>query len=212
MDDRYDATYAFGVRYGRFQASAEMGQAAARELLDLVEGTEYLPEPIRVVEIDAAVDALVTAHNGWDNFYNELAPARALAGLVGAEGNIPDAVRTKYMRAVVKAYLGNGHGVSVAAVPYYEQMIGAFDPRLAGRALRAFTDPIIYSVLRSSTGRAQWNSLVGLLEPKLTVPGDRELYNAVRAFTGPLEQLHADTNIARMATPRRIVRRSARTN
>lgn len=43
----------------------------------------------------------------------------------------------------------HGPCVSVAAVPYYERMIGAFDPRLAGRALRAFTAPIIYSVLRS---------------------------------------------------------------
>lgn len=76
-------------------------------------------------------------------------------------------------------------GVALIGISCLE--IGSiFHPRLAGRALRAFTDPIIYSVLRSSTGRGQWNSLLGLLEPKLTVPGDRELYNAVRAFTDPL--------------------------
>jgi hypothetical protein len=62
----------FGVRYGRLLASAEVGQAtAARELLDLVEGAEYLSEPLRV----AAIGALMAAHNGWDNFYNEAAPA-----------------------------------------------------------------------------------------------------------------------------------------
>jgi hypothetical protein len=48
-----EARYEFGIRYGRFQASAETGQAnAARELLDLVDGASYLPEQIRVVEID----------------------------------------------------------------------------------------------------------------------------------------------------------------
>jgi hypothetical protein len=71
-----DARYAFGTRYGRFHASAEIGQAsAAQELLDLVDGTGYMPEQIRAVKIDAAIDVLIAAHNGWDNFYNEPAPA-----------------------------------------------------------------------------------------------------------------------------------------
>jgi hypothetical protein len=72
------------------QASVETDQAtAARELLDLVDRAEYLPEPIRLVEIDAAIDALTAAHNGLNNFYNEPVPARALENLVGAQGSCP---------------------------------------------------------------------------------------------------------------------------
>ena len=124
-----DARYAFGTRYGRFQASAETGQAtAARELLDLVDGAEYLPEQIRVVEIDAAIDALLTAHNSWDNFYNEAAPARALESLIGTHGNVPAPLSRKYVRVIVKTYLGNGYGTSRAALPCYTNRLGALDP------------------------------------------------------------------------------------
>lgn len=203
-----EARYGFGTRYGRFQASVEMGQAsAARELLDLVDGAAYLPERIRVVEIDTAIDALMAAHNGVDNFYNEPGPARTLAALAGAEGNIPEAVSAKYVRAVVTTFLGNGYGVSNAAIPAYTRMIEGFGPREAGRALRAFTDPGIASVLWSATGRNQWAELLGLLEPKLTLRTDRTLYDAVRAFTGPPDRLALDPSILRLATPRRIIRR-----
>jgi hypothetical protein len=61
----------------------------------------------------------------------------------------------------------------------------------------------VYSVLRSSTGQRQWRALLNLLGPKLTLPADRELFNAVRAFTGPLDMLHADANIKRLAGTRR---------
>jgi hypothetical protein len=54
-------------------------------------------------------------------------------------------VLPKYVRVVVKAFLGNGYGVSGSALPYYEQMIAGFDPRQAARALRAFTDPEVSS-------------------------------------------------------------------
>jgi hypothetical protein len=205
-----DARYAFGTRYGRFQASAEMGQAsAARELLDLVDGAAYLPEQIRVVEIDAAIDALMTAHNAWDNFYNEPGPTRSLEGLVGTEGNVPEAVSAKYVRAVVTTFLGNGHGVSHAAIPAYTRMIEGFGPREAGRALRAFTDAGIASVLWSSTGRQQWGELLDLLEPKLTLQTDRALYDAVRAYTGPPDRLAHDQSIAHLAVPRRVTHRRA---
>lgn len=194
----------FGVKYGRFVASAEAGRVtAARELLDLVDGTAYLPESLRAAEIDIATDALEAAHNGHNNFYNEPAPARTLAALAGGEGHIPDAVLPKYISVVVKAYLGNGYGVSDVAVPYYERMIGAFDPRQAARALRVFTDPEVSSVLRSRSGERQWTALLDLLGPKLTLPANRALFDAVRAFAGPPHQLHADTNIRRLAGTRR---------
>jgi len=205
-----DARFDFGTRYGRFQASAETGRAtAARELLDLVDGTEYLPEQIRVVEIDAALDSLVAAHQGWDNFYNEVAPARALDSLVGETG-VPEGVSPKYVRTLVKVFLGNGSGVSSAALPSYRRLLGALNPRQAGRALRAFLDPGISSVLWSSSGRRQWAALLDLLEPKLTLPADRALFDAIRAFPGTPDQLHADSAIARLARPRVVRARASK--
>jgi hypothetical protein len=199
-----DSRHGLGVRYGHFVAKADNDKTtAARELIDLMDGTGYLPESIRAAEIDSALDALLLAHNGFNNFYNEPAPARALAALAGGGGRIPEGVVPKYVRVVVKAFLGNGYGVSAGALAYYEQMIAGFDTRQAARALRAFTDPTVYSVLRSTTGYRQWPALLTLLGPKLTLPADRALFEAVRTFSGPPDMLHADTNIKRLAGTRR---------
>jgi hypothetical protein len=42
-----------------------------------------------------------------------------------------------------------------------------------------------------------------LLGPKLTLPADRALFEAVRMFPGSPSMLHADTNIKRLAGTRR---------
>ena len=198
-----EARFGFGTRYGRFQANAETDLAtAARELIDLVDGAEYLPEQIRVVEIDAAIDVLTTAHQGWDNFYNEPGPARSLEELVGHQGNVPAALSNKFVRTVVKTFLGNGSGVATGALPSYRRMLGSLTPGQAGRALRAFTDPVISSLLSTSSARRQWGELLDVLEPKLTRAADRGLYDEIRAFTGTPDQLHGDSKIARLAVPR----------
>ena len=126
-----DTRHEFGVRYGRFAAEADSDKTtAARELIDLVDGTGYLPEPIRAAEIDTAIDALRVAHNGFNNFYNEPGPLVPWRPWPGAEDTSRGVV-PKYVRVVVKAFLGNGYGVSGSALPYYEQMIARFDPRQA---------------------------------------------------------------------------------
>lgn len=204
-----EARNAFGIRYGRLQANAETDKAtAARELIDLVDGAEYLPEQTRAVEIDAALDTLLSAHNGYDNFYNEVAPARTLENLVGAHGRIPDAVATKYVRVLVQTYLGNGYGVSNGALASYENLLGALSPRQAGWALRAFANPEISSQLWSSTGQRQWNALLGILEPKLTGKIDRALFDAINGFPGTPDKLRLDTEIARLARVV-VIRRSS---
>ncbi|MGH3721561.1 MAG: hypothetical protein ACRDRI_22485 [Pseudonocardiaceae bacterium] len=119
--------------------------------------------------------------NIWDNFYNEVAPARALHALVGDQGDVPAALSNKFVRTIVKTFLGNGSGVSNAALPSYTSMLQALGPSQAGRALRAFTDPGISSLLRTSTGRRQWTSLLKVLEPKLTRPADRALHDAIQS-------------------------------
>ncbi|MFF6823682.1 hypothetical protein [Streptomyces longwoodensis] len=207
-----DARHRFGVRYGRFRASAVTVQAnAAKELLNLVDGGAYLPEQERAVEIDAALDALLAAHHGYNNFHTEAAPANALAVLVGQYGNVPTPVEGKYILTLVEAFLGNNWGPSYAAEPSYEGLLSSLTSAQAGRALRSFMDPTISAKLWQDTVRVQWDKLLTILEPKLTSRSDRELFNAVRGFTGTPDRLRQDTKIARLASPKapskRIVRR-----
>lgn len=197
-----DATRSsFGVRHGRASANGDTQLAdAARELIDLVDGTAYLVEAVRTLEMDQALDALRAAHTGMNNFYNEAAPAKRLDHLVGAHGKVPKPVRLKFVRLLVEVYLGNGYGVAWAALPTYQSLIARFDGRLAGLALRLFADTAISSLLTNSTAQEQWEELLDALEPKLTSTRDRKLMGAIRAFTASPDALKNDTRIRRLAS------------
>jgi len=196
-----DTRSSYGLRHARAAASAETNFAtAARELLDLVDGTAYLTLEVRAVEIAESLDELETAHHGFNNFYTEGPPARRLADLAGAQGDVPEAVRHRYVQLVTECFLGNGHGVSSVASTYYERMIRAFSPTDAGVALRTFMEPGISSILRSSVGKSQWSVLLEILEIKLTSASDRELFDAIRDFQGTPDQLRLHTSIKKLAT------------
>lgn len=192
-----DARYGFGTRYGRFVSIAATDQAtAARDLLEKAGGAAYVPESMRAANIDSALDALRTAHHGWDNFHTEGAPARALAAQVGDRGDIPVAVTRKYVQTLVEVYLGNGYGVSWAADPVYSDLLDLLTPDQAGVALRSFTDPTISARLWSSKPQQRWAKLLDRLGPKLTRERDLELLAAVRASAGSPDKLSSDSRIA----------------
>lgn len=98
-----DTRRMYGVRHARASASAETAVAsAARELIDLVDGAAYLTSEVRAVELAQALDDLVAAHRGMDNFCNEAAPARRVRALVGDDGDVPTAVRPLYVRTIAE--------------------------------------------------------------------------------------------------------------
>lgn len=195
-----DTRRSFGVKYARFGANADTGQAAAaRELIDLVDGSAYLLEETRAAELDAALDALIAAHNGWNNFSAEAGPAAQVEALVGDQGNVPEAVARKYVRTVVECFFGNPYGVSWAGEQIYRRLLERLDSRAASRALRAFTNESISSLLRYDIPRGQWAELLDILEPKVTRRSDRELMGYIRAFTGTPDQLRLDSQARKLS-------------
>ena len=195
-----DARGRFGVQYARLRASADTGPAeAARELLDLVGGTSYLPPEMRAAELDAALDNLMAIHNGWNNFFLEGAPATAVERLVGTQGDVPKQLEQKYVRTIVELFLGNGYGVAFSAEDTYQRLVEKFTVHMARRALRAFTSESISSLLTSTSARRQWNILVDLLEPKVISSSDRNLVAALRGFSGTPDQLRLDSQVTRLA-------------
>jgi hypothetical protein len=191
-----DARNELGTKLGRFTASAEQDRARrARELLDLVDGAAYLPEPVRQAEIDQALDELLDVHNGWDNFYHEPRIARQLQELVGKYGNVPTALARKYVHHLVFVFLTNGDGVAWNAEPIYRELISLFEVSQASLALRAFTSTTISSRLQQTLARQKWAELLELIAPKLTGRRDRALLETVRNFNGTPDQLVKDSNI-----------------
>lgn len=194
------ARRSFGLRHGRASASAETDLAtAARELIDLVNGTAYLTTEVRALDMSDALDLLSSAHHGFDNFYNEPTPARRVLDLAGQNGDVPKAVRERYIHVIIDCFLGNGYGVSGGAEPSYRKMLARLSSTDAGIALRVFVDPVYSSLLATRVAQKQWKELLDILEPKLTSTTDRNLMAAVRKFSGTPDKLRLDTKIMRKA-------------
>lgn len=190
----------FGVKFSRFMANGDQIQAdLARELLDSVDAEAYLPEEVRVADIAGAVDELLTAHRGIDNFYSEPARARALEGLIG-DRPVPDQVRGEYVNAVIEAFLTNGHGVAWNAEPSYRRMIANFEPREAEIALLSFTKTRIASRLQLSLAAEKFSELLDMIEPKLTRRRFREIASAVRETSAPLDRLVTESRMKRLVS------------
>ena len=187
----------FGVKYGKYVANGDTERSErARELLDVVHGAAYLPEPVRVAEISTAIDELLFAHRGYNNFYSELGPARRLSRLTSEP--VPPAVRDPYVQAIVEAFLTNGNGVAWAADTHYAAMISRFDPDEAELAIKQLFDPTIASKLRFESARTKFSEMLDAIEPKFTRPAARELMDAIRVFTGHPENVSTDSALRRL--------------
>ncbi|MFF0546849.1 hypothetical protein ACFYTF_28835 [Nocardia thailandica] len=205
-----------GIKLARFRANGDAGRAQrARDLLDLVDGTAYLPESDREAELAQALDDLTNAHEGWNNFYQEPPVAQRLLNLVGTHGQVPARFSPTYVRQLVYVFLTNGNGIAWNADPIYRELIGKFDPNQAGIALRAFADSKISSRLQHDLSRTKWAELLDLIAPKLTGRRDRTLLDAVRTFSGTPDQLKLDSAIKQqldLSSPRGRSKPSAATS
>ena len=116
-----------GLKYAIFSANAEINRKRlAKQFLDIVDGLGYLTEDIRAIEMKDGLEALLTAHYNYNNFYTEEPHARILLKYQSNAGLIPKAVRPYYVKVLLICKLGNGYGVSFMAEPYYDKMLNMF--------------------------------------------------------------------------------------
>lgn len=194
-----DARRQFGVRALRFRVNQDDKQAnLARELLDAVDGASYLPDKLKIPEIEVALEDLNSTHNNWNNFVNEVAPARALKRVVGNPPEVPESVEQKYVHTVVYVYLTNGHGEAFSASPIYRELIDGFTPTQARTALLSFTNATVSARLQHTLAQRQWKELLALLENKLIGRPTTRLFEALTHFTGPPQNAKSDTRIKRL--------------
>jgi hypothetical protein len=122
--------YEVGLKFATLEANGEISRAKlAREFLDLVDGLPYLPGSRLELEISTALDALMSAHNGYNNFYNEPGPARQLQRLIPPSGEVSANVIKRYVKTVVMCKIGNGSGICWAAEPTYDDLISRFSDK-----------------------------------------------------------------------------------
>jgi len=139
-----------GLKYANFSANAEISRKTlAKQFLDVVDGLGYLTEDIRAIEMKDSLDALLTAHYNFNNFYTEEPHARILFKYMSKTGSIPRAVRPYYVKVLLICKLGNMYGVSFTAEPYYDRMINMFQDDEIKEFLRLLKDKEFISLFQN---------------------------------------------------------------
>ncbi|MEH7200861.1 hypothetical protein, partial [Priestia megaterium] len=122
-----DSKKNLGLKYAVFSANADLDRKAyAHEFLKFVEGLAFLPKEQIIVDMNQALDDLLTVHNSYNNFHNEPPHARLLSAYVPPTGDIPELVNSKYVKVLTMCSIGNGYGVSDSAAVYYNELINRF--------------------------------------------------------------------------------------
>ena len=116
------------------------------------------------MDIQIAIDYLLNAHRGFNNFSNESPFARQLQRLVGEEGNIPAEISNKYVIALVEVFLTNGNGVSWNAEPVYISLLNNLNSVQASRAVLSFTNEIIASRLQFGLCQRKYRELLNMMK------------------------------------------------
>jgi hypothetical protein len=190
--------YQFGVRYAKFLANNDQQrQKLARQFLELVEGISYIPDGIRAAEIETAVQDLLSAHRGLNNFYSEPPFARQLQRIVGETGNIPSQVTESYVVGLVEVYLTNGNGVAWNAEPIYLKLLDNLDPNQALIAILSFNNLNVSSQLQFTLCQNKFRQLLSNMKTKVSAPAVKELIEELEAYKGPLDKMKDDSRVKR---------------
>jgi len=115
------------LKYASFSSNGQIRKKElAKEFLIYIDGLGYLTDDQRSLELRDCIEALLTAHNNPNNFYNEEPHAKIIFNYVRGNENIPSSIRSLYVNVIIMCKLGNYYGVSHSAVPYYNKMIDMF--------------------------------------------------------------------------------------
>lgn len=188
----------FGVKLGKFVANNDLQeQKLARSFLDVVSGQAYIPNDLRAAEIQTAIDNLLNAHRGINNFYNEPTFARQLQHLIGQHGNVPPQVNKSYVLGLVEVFLTNGNGVAWNAEPIYVAMLNQLNTNQALWAIVSFLTTNIASSLQFPLCQKKYRELLEMMKTKSSAPAVKELIEDIETFSGPFDKMKDDSRIKR---------------
>lgn len=185
-----------GTKYGKFIANNyQRERDFARQFLDVVSGQAYIPDDLRVTEIQIAIENLLNAHRATNNFYSEPPFARQLQRLIGQSGNVPAQINRLYVLGLVEVFLTNGNGIAWNAEPVYLSMINQFDANQAIIAIASFNNVTIASSLQFSLCQTKYRELLNIMKNKISEAAVKELVNDILSYRGPLDKMKDDSRI-----------------
>lgn len=191
-----DNRLTFGLKYANFVASnSQMEKKLARQFLQIVNAESYIPDDLRAIEIETAIENLLSAHRGFNNFYNEPSFARQLQRIVGEPLKVPKAVNKQFVLAIVETFLTNGNGVAGGANPIYEEILSNLDSHQANIAALSFSDTKISSRLQFPLCQRKFKEMIEIVKPSITSPPVKDLIQKIEDFKGNPSRLMNDKTI-----------------
>lgn len=97
--------------------------AGIKRALLRVAGFDYVPENLRSSAFVKIAEKLIEAHEGMDNFYNEVGPVKEMQSM---GTTIPMPAFASCATALLSVYLGNPYGVSNSAHPVSKALLNGF--------------------------------------------------------------------------------------
>ncbi|MES2545625.1 MAG: hypothetical protein V4548_12120 [Bacteroidota bacterium] len=189
-----DVKLSFGLKYGHFVANNSQDEKKiAREFLQIVNAESYIPDELRAIEIDNSIDNLLSAHRGFNNFYNEPAFARQLQRIIGEPIKLPKSVSKKFIIAIVETFLTNGNGVADSANEIYTNILSNLDSHQVNIAVLSFTDSRISSRLQFPLCQRKFIELINIVKASITSPPVKDLMKYIQEdYKGKPSQLMND--------------------
>ena len=122
-------------------------------------GFDYVPESLRSNSFTKAAHAVLVAHQGMNNFYNEPKPMRELAAM---GSSIPGPAFSSVMTASLAVKLGNRYGVSWRAEEHADEILNTLtDERWAYYLTQQLPqDSLVLSKLTDSECAGRWVALL----------------------------------------------------
>lgn len=108
-----------------FSEGKNSSVSGLKKTLLKVKGFDFVPENLRSDSFVKAADEIIKAHEGMNNFYNELAPVKHLANL---GTTIPTPALSACISALLCVYLGNSYGTSNSARPEAKRLLDQLTP------------------------------------------------------------------------------------
>lgn len=192
-----DVKRSFGLKYDYYTANnSQEEKKLSRQFLQIVNGESYISDDLRAIEIDTTIDNLLSAHRGFNNFYNEPSFARQLQRIIGQPIKVPKSVEKKFILATVETFLTNGNGVAVTANEVYKEILSSLDSHQANIAVLSFTDTRISSRLQFGLSQRKFSELIDLVKPSITSPPVNDLVNYIQNdYKGKLQFLMNDKTV-----------------
>jgi hypothetical protein len=155
--ERWQIGQTYAEAYAGGKASTVSGLKSA---LLKVRGFDYVPENLRSETFVKAAEAVVKAHEGLNNFYNEAAPVSNLAKL---GSTIPTPALPACATALLSVCLGNRYGVAWSAEAEASRLLGNLSQDRWQYYLNQVmpSDVRILSKLSEQKPIANWIAIVG---------------------------------------------------